>query len=180
MKTLNAYLFNELSQEAKDLAIHNFDTDHLYDHDPILEGMKEDLQAIGLEDIDIQYSGFWSQGDGLSFTASVHDMALFCNHIGVPAMGDVDASFYRTTSRYLHENTCTTEVNFIQAPESSEHEGQLDLLQQAMELWRKEECRRLYKVLERYYEECISSEAIIEHLEVNEYHFLEDGTRVRV
>ena len=92
----------------------------------------------------------------------------------------VDASFYRVSRNYLHENTCTTEVNYIYSdvPESQEHEEQLDLLHQAIELWRKEECKRLYRALERYYDECTSREAIIEHMEANGYHFLEDGRPV--
>jgi len=178
MKTVTAYQFHELPEAIQEKVLNDFNTDPLYDHDPILEGMQEDLQAIGLEDIEIQYSGFSSQGDGLSFTASVHDMALFCNHIGAPAMRDVDASFYRVLRNYLHENTCDTEVNFIQAPESHEQEEQMHLLQQAMESWRKDECRRLYKVLEKYYDECTSREAIIEEMDDNGYHFLEDGRPV--
>lgn len=178
MKTVNAYQFHELPEAIQEKVLNDFNTDHLYDHEPILDWMREDLEAIGLEDIDIRYSGFSSQGDGLSFTASVHDMVKFCNHIGAPAMQNVDASFYRTTSRYLHENTCTTEVNFIHDVESHEQEEQLHLLQQAMELWRKDECRRLYRVLEKYYDECTSREAIIEHMEANGYHFLEDGRPV--
>ena len=178
MKTIQAYQFHELPVAIQEKVLNDFDTDSLYDHDPILEGMKEDLQAIGLEDIEIKYSGFYSQGDGLSFTASVHDMALFCNHIGVPAMRGVDASFYRVSRNYLHEYTCTTELYRVQAPESKEHEEQLVWAGEAIELWRKEECIRLYKVLEKYYDECTSREAIIEHMDANGYHFLQDGRPV--
>ena len=178
MKTIQAYQFHELPEAIQEKVLNDFNTDPLYDHDPILEGMKEDLEAIGLGDVEIEYSGFYSQGDGLSFTASIDDMFKFCNHIGVPAMTDTDGSFYRTTSRYQHENTCTTELNFIQAPESKEHEEQLATTAAAIELWRKDECKRLYRVLEKYYDECTSREAIIEHMEANGYHFLEDGRPV--
>jgi hypothetical protein len=37
--------------------------------DGVTEGFKEDMEEIGISDIDISYSGFWSQGDGASFTS---------------------------------------------------------------------------------------------------------------
>ena len=76
MKTVNAYQFNELPEAIQEKVLNDFNVDPLYDHDPILEGMTEDLEAIGLEDIDIKYSGFWSQGDGLSFTCYVNDSSV--------------------------------------------------------------------------------------------------------
>lgn len=37
--------------------------------EPVLEGFTEELKELGFQDIDIHFSGFWSQGDGASFTA---------------------------------------------------------------------------------------------------------------
>jgi hypothetical protein len=45
--------------------------------DPFLEGFKEDLKEFGFNGIDIKYTGFWSQGDGASFTASSLNLKEF-------------------------------------------------------------------------------------------------------
>lgn len=178
MKTINVYLFSELNEKAQAIALNNFEGDCLWNHRDSIDQMKEDLTAIGLGDIDIRYSGFWSQGDGLSFTAQVDDMPLFCKHIGVPCIQDVEVSFYRTTSHHCHENTCTTIIE-AGIPESHEHEKQLHELEQAIEIWRLKECQRLYSQLERDYECSTGSDAVAEYFEANEFYFLEDGQRVR-
>lgn len=49
------------------------------DHDwweGVYNNWKEALEQIGLEDVDIRYSGFWSQGDGASFTCRVDEEKL--------------------------------------------------------------------------------------------------------
>ena len=75
MKTLEVKLFTfeELAPEVQERLIEeNRDTLVNWDdwHDPIIEGWVEDMNDRG-HDIsakDVSYSGFWSQGDGASFT----------------------------------------------------------------------------------------------------------------
>ena len=187
MKTLNAYLFNELSQEAKDLAIHNFDTDELWDHEFSIEDMTSHLESLGLDNVEIQYSGFWSQGDGLSFTADVSDPELFLEHIGAPRLSEdltdaLDICFWRASHTTCHERSCSSSVNytFLTEETQTEWDSNINHIAQMIEDWRLKECQRLYSQLERDYECSISRDAVAGHLEVNEYYFLEDGTRVKV
>lgn len=76
----DVYSFKELSPEAQKVAI-----EELYDinveysdwHEPIIEGFEEDMKKLGLDNIEVSYSGFNSQGDGASFTGDVFDTKIF-------------------------------------------------------------------------------------------------------
>lgn len=50
-------------------------------HDCLLEDIKEELETLGFTDAEISYSGFWSQGDGASFTADVNVEHFFNSHL---------------------------------------------------------------------------------------------------
>jgi len=70
------YNFNELSDDAKETAIEKLrETACQWDdwHEYTLELAKQILQDFGFENPEISYSGFWSQGDGASFTAEYVD-----------------------------------------------------------------------------------------------------------
>lgn len=47
-----------------------------YWHEYILEDWKTALAQVGFADAEIEYSGFWSQGDGANFTANLDIPAL--------------------------------------------------------------------------------------------------------
>lgn len=185
MKTIQAYQFNELPEAIQEKVLDQFNTDYLYNHDPILEGMKEDLESIGLEDIDIKYSGFWSQGDGLSFTCYVNDAALFLEHIGAPKCSDslievLDITFSRAGHRNVHEKSVSTSVDYAYMTNEvlTEWNEKIEDLEKHIEDWRLKKCQSLYMELESEYEVSTSRDAIIEHMEANGYHFLEDGRQV--
>ncbi len=81
-----SYTFDELSPEAKKNAIEkNRDYDiESYDWwESIIEGFTEDLEEIGMTNVDCQFSGFYSQGDGASFTGRVSDNRKFLKSVGV-------------------------------------------------------------------------------------------------
>lgn len=74
------YSFDELSPKAQKNALEKLwgiNIEHDDWHDPIIEGFTEDMESFGLTDVDVQYSGFHSQGDGASFTAGVSDNETF-------------------------------------------------------------------------------------------------------
>jgi hypothetical protein len=50
-------------------------------HDCLLEDIKEELETLGFTDAEISYSGFWSQGDGASFTCDKIDLEKFFNSV---------------------------------------------------------------------------------------------------
>jgi len=76
----DVYSFEELSPEAQKVAI-----EELYDinveysdwHEPIIEEFEEDMKELGVGDVEVSYSGFYSQGDGASFTGDVFNNEVF-------------------------------------------------------------------------------------------------------
>jgi hypothetical protein len=75
-----AYSFEDLPEESKEKALEknrDINVDYQDWHDPAIEGFEEDMKELGLEDVIVEYSGFYSQGDGASFTARVDDEEKF-------------------------------------------------------------------------------------------------------
>ena len=186
MKTIEIFSFEELTPGAQQVALEQFKNDvdygHVYptyDHDPIIEGIKEELEDFGIESVDIQYSGFWSQGDGLSFTGKVHDNVRFNELLGL----DIDPygriSFDRKSSRYVHENTVETSlsINYEDEPTFKEVWNKT---YEKIENWRKSKCKEFYDRLEKYYDECNSEEVYKDELIEREYYFLKNGKKVNL
>ena len=74
------YSFEELSPEAKTNALEEMrDINIEYQdwHEPIIEDFEEQMKELGVADIEVSYSGFYSQGDGASFTGGVFDTKTF-------------------------------------------------------------------------------------------------------
>lgn len=184
MKTINLYAFSELSPNAQKRVI-----DHARDNDEDMmtqlwrdeeafqiEQFTQQLNNQGLDDVEIKYTGFYSQGDGLSFTAEVTDLSLFLQSIGVkdtPLLNDEDllenlmVYIERAPgSRYYHETTCGVRVygqeNCLDRNAASELSG---LIHSNAESWRTGLCRRFYRELEKAYDQATSDEAIQAWLE---------------
>jgi hypothetical protein len=139
------YSFDELSQEAKQNAINNNrDAEVDFDWwDPIIEEFEKNMEEIGMKEVKCEFSGFYSQGDGASFTGWVADNKKFLESIGINpfksqkrtlssekfevAFIDFCDRIYikinRDSSRYFHHNTVSAEVEL----DSSEDEIELDL-----------------------------------------------------
>lgn len=80
------YSFEELSPAAQQNALdNNRDINVDYDgwEDGVTERFKEDMREIGIDDIEISFSGFYSQGDGASFTSEDIDTRKLFNEIGI-------------------------------------------------------------------------------------------------
>lgn len=180
--TLNTYSFNELSEVAKQNAINHFrdiNTDFDDWHECILEDIKERLKEIGFYDIDIQYSGFWSQGDGLSFDGKI-DIEKFTKDQRLISL--FNAGYFGMTidsvwcGNYVHEKT--KEVNF-----TFDYDCYPNILNaikglcNSIEGIRLNECKDAYNRLEQYYCELQKDENVIETIIANEFCFLEDGTQ---
>lgn len=66
-RTITVYKFNELSENAKKTAIkknRNWHVSDFYWYEHTLEEWKQLLNSIGIENAEIEFSGFGSQGDG--------------------------------------------------------------------------------------------------------------------
>jgi hypothetical protein len=85
-KEEETYSFEELSPEAQENALeNNRDINVDYDgwEDGVTEEFKEDMREIGIDDIEISFSGFYSQGDGASFTSEDIDTRKLFNAVGI-------------------------------------------------------------------------------------------------
>lgn len=74
------YSFEELSPEAQSNALdelRDINIEYSDWHEPIIEDFESDMNENGLSDIEVSYSGFYSQGDGASFTGNVFDSGIF-------------------------------------------------------------------------------------------------------
>ena len=111
-----SYTFDELSPEAKKHAIdsnrdYNIDS---YDWwEPIIEGFAEEMEAIGMTDIDCQFSGFYSQGDGASFTGKVKDNELFLTSININPLDKLGKGPGK--SKFISDNMKNALVEFYES-----------------------------------------------------------------
>lgn len=68
-------IFKELSDDRKWEIVSNHISDDW--HDDLIQVFEDELQESGFNQSTISYSGFWSQGDGASFTCDDIDIQLF-------------------------------------------------------------------------------------------------------
>lgn len=161
MKTINLFTLKELPKESVETAIEEYVDKHkdkLYVHDIIIEGFTEELKEIGITNVVVNYSGFFSQGDGLSFTGRVEDMSLFNKALKLDLKDDDIVEFVRISHKYFHENTVRTHLELDTIDE------RYDAIQEKIESFRKAKCHEYYKRLEKYYYECTSFENVKEFL----------------
>ena len=204
---MKTYTISELSPEAKKTAIEGIRNDRGFterdiDLDWVIENETEDLEALGLENVEISFSGFWSQGDGASFTARVNDIPAFIKTIGVtdeilPKVLEGFEEVYemrivRIDSRYFHENTVRFEIEEMDDTELVIMSGfgigditvdldetleEIGLVEMASE-WVKAKCKEIYRKLEKAYEDEFSEETIEEWADNMGLEFDEEGNEV--
>lgn len=167
-------------------------------HDFIIDEWEESLENYGFVSPEIIYSGFWSQGDGASFTCNCVDIAIFlekCSNevdltekqkrLLLALIKDYDVFGFavkRRSYHYYHEHTVYVDsedgLYYFQqkAPRLA------NLLENAMQKMERviaekvvELSRQIYHELEKEYEYLTSDEAIIESLRCNAYEFTENG-----
>ena len=185
---MRTYEIHELSKASKKAAIEGIKrmdsfAERDIDLDWVIENETEDLEASGLENVEISFSGFWSQGDGASFIGSVNDIPTFIKAIGVTdeilpkvlaAFEDVyEMEIIRIDSRYVHENTVRFDLSEFGEPELVIMSGfglgdvtidlndtleEIELEKKASE-WVKSKCKEIYGKLEKAYNEEFSDEA---------------------
>ena len=132
---INAYDFSELSLQAKHNAYREIE--QLLSEDfnvcvkDAIEEFKQELECQGYSDIEVFYSGFYSQGAGASFTAQ-------------HKLGKITKLDYR----HNHEETMNFEPN----------EDVSDLKAHSVLHNSKTMARKLYERLERLYEAIMSIE----------------------
>jgi len=192
------YSYEELDTYAQAKAIDNFRSDEdLIPHDWYKEMVKEfedELAEIGIEDVDFQFSGFYSQGDGASFTGSITDNKKFIEDVlGIrdlrPEVYDnLTIEIKRSQSRYVHENTVDVEVDLeeteLEFPVSADFSIIIDMEKEAGKIeekgndWLRSKCREFYRKLEDEYESFTSDDYIENFITANDYKFDKEGNLI--
>lgn len=189
MQTINVELFtiSELSEQARQKAIEKERSHYDVDLTFTVEYIEEILTFLGFESPKIAYSGFCSQGDGLSFTCDnwqykkgmldkVKECTQDINILNVAKQLQVMAkntgyklqfSVNRTSHFYSHENT-------VQIENNSDYEWPIDY-RELLTTLKNSLCHTFYRMLESDYDYQLTDEYITESLLSNSVMFLSSG-----
>lgn len=209
-KTVLLYTYEELSDKAKEKAREWFSegigqifSDYV-DYDDFLSicermGVTVAMNHRGKRPVpEIEWTGFWSQGDGASFKGSFSatdfkaaedirtyvptDERLHAIYDGIAAIvadyGELTAAIVKPYgNRYSHE--CTMYLDEVQNGEDADGEpGEVpETVETALRDLMRGLAQWLYRYLETEYEYQTSAEQAEERILANEYTFLADGTR---
>ena len=150
MNTCTTYTIDTLPPDIRDKVLdrhRHINVEHLDWWDSTIEDWNDKLSELGYASVDIRFRGFWSQGDGASFTSDTvpspeHDPAVIAawtklrNYailldMDYPDLDDIEYSgkVYRSGHHYVHENTVSVEWSWefpSDAWEDYEEETALD------------------------------------------------------
>lgn len=181
----------ELMDKYREINVGHDWWDYTYDY------WKNRLSRMGVDVDDISFSGFWSQGDGASFTGRIHTAKYLKRFMRIHGMReryrtiytladhlDMWVSITRGSSHYAHENTVTADAD-LEEPHWIDSDTEdlrealvLELYNEAMLHWRDfdkdvEETLRgymhdIYRNLEREYDYLTSDEVVAEAIITND------------
>lgn len=201
MKTMQieAYTYTELGQTAKDKVKQWLNEDMQLFDKYTQEMWEEDLLKLGYEECDIQYSGFWSQGDGASIACAVNlETYIKANKLGkrfASLLYWIRATNYNYVhikrerwGNYVHEKLLYQDTTqMIEELDSYFHyvkeipEKAYNQLEEIAGIaWCDvvDKSRELYKWLEADYDWHYTDEYMVDMCEANEYLFDEYGDPV--
>lgn len=191
--TRTLYTFDELSPDAQKAAIeasHSINVDHdWWDHE-LSEAIRAgEKMGITIKPGNFYFSGFWSQGDGASFTGTYKYKARCVRAIkreypSDTALHDIVEELAAIQKRHNYRLCATSEQRGTYY-----HSGTMEI-----DVWVGDDgdagedfdnvkrllrrfADRVYRWLETDYEYLTTDEAIAETLRANEYEFTEDGMR---
>ena len=194
---ITLFTFDELSEESQQRVIEPireaYDPDYSIVYDMFINGMSVDYGADILVE-DIQWEGFWSQGDGACFTCDFDIEVLLpilkeeLNEEQIDILKEIDveveASSIRTgfSNHYSHENTVTGNIQLNYGDYYSYRTTEINEIHEIMENKLteiiREECRNLYSQLRDFYDEEMEEEVIKEKIRqfYPDCRYREDGT----
>lgn len=195
--TVKAYRFEELSDKGKEKVV-SWLNDGVMDTDSYeceVDNTKDDLKELGYEDIDIKWSGFYSQGDGAAITCNT-DVVTFIKR---NKWAKKYASLYywaqkekmyigvkqQSYSRYNHENTLYSEYESAEDDLYGYEESGFNVSPKAFEQLKscaadfleevKTKSQELFSRLQKECDYHYSEEYIKDMCDANEYIFDEYG-----
>ena len=177
--------FNELTKEQQARAIdkhRDINVDYNEWHDCIKAMHHDKLEAVGFEDVKSQYSGFCSQGDGASFTATNVDIEKFLrsqkrwSHYRPLHKFILDNTFsakvVRIDHRYSHYNTTQGELHGdYYVDMSPKQEALYEELEKEIDEFITEAGKDYYSDLDTAYYDLISDERVKETIIANDMDF---------
>lgn len=191
INTIYSMAFDELNDAQKGQAYDVMRSINEQDTTPYwsvmqCDDMKETLKEYGIDDADIQWSGFSCQGDGASISTDTIDIEKFLRKVKAWSKfkslhrlideNDVSASVLRDTSRYCHEYCVTGNVEaYYNVDITKRQEWAITELQTFITEFIRDKSRDLYRTLEAENDYQDTDNAIKEHIEANEYSFKVDS-----
>ena len=173
-REVTLYSFSELSESIQKSLIESFEVHDLWD-DPVIDMIEQEAEEMGIDDFQMQYSGFWSQGDGLSFTGTLSDSLVEkiykekVNRDGFSKDNEsFSVSFRRIMHTYVHEKTVMADIEDADSDYA-------DIFEEVFNDWKDDLCSRWYNFLKECYETQTSEDYIREHYEDCGTVFLSDG-----
>jgi hypothetical protein len=187
---INAYEFGELSEKAKDKVRKWCNSDMQLFDKYTKEEWERRLEELGYSDIDIQYSGFCSQGDGASIACSV-DVRSFLTRNDLlsrfsPVIKWIDACgeelhisiLRKQWGNYVHEKflyyISEDMINTLEDNAIKVNKTKLGIIVAIAELVLEEvqeKSRELYSFLEADYDYHYTDEYVADMCEANQYLF---------
>lgn len=195
IKETEVFTFDELSDSAKEKARDWWKSQGLdYEWwDCVYEQYTTACKLFGLDISRIMFSGFWSQGDGASFTgthsykkgglqalkkefpqwAEIHDICNRLAQMQKPNFYGVNVDISKN-GRYCHEMTMGFSVSVYIEGQGERYDIPQGLEEECSDIFR-DLARDIYKSLEAEYDFLMSDERVDEGILCNGYQFTEDG-----
>lgn len=172
--------FDELNEDQKRKVLSNLDLsqDFEFQSKYTLEYFQDALNILGFSDIKIRYSGFWSQGDGASFTARFSVPKNSEEILSrVKELKRIYPNFevYNIEEILFSDYEIEDEVITIHSSSSRYcHEGTVSCNNEELQSFVRHVSHDIYKALENDYEHINSDEYKIDTIEANEWEFYTD------
>ena len=197
METTQTYSFNELSNEARQVAFNNnsdINVCHLDWYDYTKDDFHTILELIGFYNIDSNFSGFYSQGDGASFSADYRYKKGCLKAVKQHAPNDTELHYivkgivsHQKNNGYLLSCEVSQRGNYYHSNtmqfswcknDDSCFDWKNDFVEDELEQLFKDLADWYYSRLESEYEYLTSFAVVAAMLEANEIQFLENGEGV--
>ncbi len=180
--------FEELNEQQQEDAIEknrNINVDFEEWHDFVKEDHHSKLEEVGFSGVESAYSGFWSQGDGASFTANSLDIEKFLRATKrwtyyrplheMIRINEIWAKVVRTTHHYCHENTTQAELHGEHYLDLTTRQQTLyEELEKEIDDYITEAGKQYYRDLNTAYDDLTSDEQVKLSIIANDMDFEED------
>lgn len=183
----------------------DFNVEHIEWWDDVYNDFTSDMHDKCIVVGKMRFSGFWSQGDGASFTGYIRDKKSFLKLHGLTGSypmvaklldmgGDFTLGIERTGYHYVHENTVSVELSYADMFYNTAPRDDGGLRDAAIEQWDmlldaeylaltsavqdivRDYCRDLYRRLKAEYNHLTSDEAVWDAIVTNELDQPEEET----